>query len=84
MNVETGEIREFVNSDALQQAIRTGEWIKLDKMPDQRCKKCYGTGSLGKDVETHLYIPCRCVKKKGETDKVLDRIREAICQEAQP
>lgn len=87
MNVETGEIREFVSPDALQQALHTGSWIELDKMPDQKCKKCYGTGSLGRKVSTGMvggvttksmrYVPCRCVKKKTEIDKALDRIRES-------
>lgn len=66
MNVETGEIQEFESANKLQQAMRSGTWIAVDKMPDPNCRKCYGRGHLGKNLSTNLYVPCSCVKKEAD------------------
>ena len=62
MNVDTGEIRRFASHDMLQEAILTGNWIPLGKAPKPSCKKCYGRGHVGRNVDTGKYVPCSCVK----------------------
>ena len=68
MDTQTGEIREFESEDQYQQAMHTGTWIELAKMPDPNCKKCYGKGHRGRNTITNLYVPCRYVKKKKKND----------------
>lgn len=72
MDVETGEIKEFVSSDKLQMAMHNGSWIQVDKMPDPKCKKCYGMGHHGRNTVTNLYVPCRCVKRWNNADNKAD------------
>lgn len=62
MDVKTGEIREFDSASELQKALATGHWEQIDKLPDPKCKKCYGRGYTGYDTVRKRYNICRCVK----------------------
>lgn len=64
MDKETGQIKEFKNEEELLKAIASGEWVKLEKMPDPGCDHCYGRGHIGIDLNTGQYVPCRCVKNR--------------------
>jgi len=61
MNLETGEIREFATEEELQEAIKTGKWIKVRCRPNPKCETCKGKGYKGIDSESGLYIPCDCI-----------------------
>lgn len=60
MNEKTGEIREF---NTRKDAEAAGFTRPVKRLPDPKCKKkhCYGTGNIGRDPETGLYVPCDCV-----------------------
>jgi hypothetical protein len=37
--------------------------VPLLKYPPNKCKKCYGRGYNGRDIQTFAYTPCSCVLK---------------------
>lgn len=36
----------------------------LGSYPKASCKKCYGRGFIGRDIEKNQYVPCSCVKAR--------------------
>ena len=39
------------------------EWINKYNNKSDKCKKCYGRGYIAKDIDSGLYVPCKCVIK---------------------
>ena len=60
MNSYTGHIKEF---QSLEEAQRQGYAIEMKCGPDPKCKKCYGLGHVGKNIDTGQYEPCQCCRK---------------------
>ena len=63
MDVKTGDILTFDNDQDLKDAQKIRDMVELKGQPKKNCKKCYGVGHLGRDVNTHKFILCPCVKK---------------------
>lgn len=57
----TGEIIYFQEDEV---DTLTPFYVKLERLPDASCKKCYGRFHMGKNIKTDLYIPCTKCKKK--------------------
>jgi len=40
------------------------------KKPKKNCRRCYGRGLIGFDIDRHVFIPCSCaievIKTNGE------------------
>ena len=34
--------------------------IPLGNLPEKNCKRCYGRGHLGQNVDTGFHVPCPC------------------------
>lgn len=79
MDTTTGQIKTFKDAEELSKAIASGDWVKLDKMPNPKCTRCYGLGHTGRNLNTGKYVPCRCVKdKKQETKPILGETAPTI------
>jgi len=63
MNTESGETKQFGSVDDLQASAVSGNWGQSGVRPKVSCKKCYGRGHVGFNVDTHRYVICSCVKK---------------------
>jgi hypothetical protein len=53
--------------------------LPLTKKPNSSCKKCFGRGYIGRDIENLGYYPCNCVKKAidmAEMKKMLSNTLE--------
>jgi hypothetical protein len=61
MNVETGEIKRFKTPDEFQEAMATGNWVPVGRMPKASCKKCFGRGHIGANDQGR-YVACSCVR----------------------
>lgn len=74
MDVTTGEIKEFESEKELAEALLTGKWERLERMPNPNCNRCHGRGHLGFNVSRGQYVVCRCVKKreKKEVDHAVE------------
>ena len=46
--------------DDFEKQIEMGYIVPLARLPRRSCGKCFGRGHVGKNVQTRLYIPCRC------------------------
>jgi len=42
------------------------QWYYIGKLPKENCKKCYGTGLVGREITTNKYIPCKCIGGVGD------------------
>lgn len=62
MNTKTGEVRTFNKFDEFQEAMKTGNWVRVGRKPKASCSKCYGRGHVGRNVDTGKYMPCSCVR----------------------
>lgn len=36
--------------------------VPLKRLPDPKCRKCYGVGHRGKNLSTGKYVPCNCTQ----------------------
>ncbi len=36
--------------------------VPLSRLPDPKCRKCYGVGHRGKNLTTGKYVPCCCTQ----------------------
>lgn len=61
MDERTGEIGQFESDEKARQA---GYDIPLGRAPRRNCKRCYGRGHLGRNVDTGKYLPCPCTKPR--------------------
>ncbi len=51
----------IVSSDDMLKAMQAQGKIPVKRMPNPKCKRCYGVGNLGRNVETNKYVACPCV-----------------------
>lgn len=52
------------------------QWYYIGKVPKSGCKRCYGTGLVGRNLVTKKFVSCRCIKGVGkmvEKPKVMPR-----------
>jgi hypothetical protein len=73
LNPETGTIREYDPEELIQAKHRRQQrglrpLIELEQLPDPDCKKCFGKGWTGRDVDTNDVIPCKCVLSKTKLE----------------
>jgi hypothetical protein len=73
MDPKTGEIREYDPQELMQIKHNRKKrglkpLIELEKLPDPKCKKCYGKGWTGRDKDTGDVVPCRCVLSETELE----------------
>lgn len=66
VDTRTGKIYEIDSiqrEEELRKKLREegGDLVLLDKMPDEKCKRCGGTGSR-RTMFSRRYTPCRCTK----------------------
>lgn len=38
------------------------KYAPLERLPNKKCKKCYGVGHRGRDVLTNKFVPCSCTQ----------------------
>lgn len=59
MDITTGKIRELKNDEEPVEYE-----VELARLPDPKCRRCYGLGHLGRNLITKMFIICKCVKKR--------------------
>jgi len=69
MNVSNGSQRRYLRKVEAQKHNTSYVRTSLDSNKfewDRHCKKCYGTGILGKKLENNISVPllCKCVEVK--------------------
>ena len=50
--------------------------VELLKIAKPNCKKCHGTGYIGKNIETGKYVICQCAFKKLQQHKIDKLVEE--------
>jgi hypothetical protein len=59
-NIFSGQYLEILEEDVKN--LYNGQ-IPLKTKPNYSCKKCYGKGHLGRDLNNFTYQLCSCVRK---------------------
>lgn len=47
---------------AVDMAIKTGQWDRVERLPDPECSRCSGRGQVGRDRYLGGFIACGCVQ----------------------
>lgn len=55
---------EAERKEAIEKFTKSINDTKLEANPN--CKKCYGRGFMGRDINTNLMKICRCLKRRKE------------------
>ncbi len=76
MDLWTGKIYDFQEEDQKEKFAKLarslaggareciqGRLIELEHKPRPGCSRCHGRGYTARNLETGLYIPCKCVGK---------------------
>ena len=53
---------QSMTPEQFMEAFMPGQ-VPLERLPDKRCKKCYGRGHRGRNAETGKFVPCSCTKR---------------------
>lgn len=59
MNPDTGEISIVEEQES--PVVQPDFYFGIEKLPNPKCKKCFGRGYIGRDILTDHVIPCKCV-----------------------
>ena len=59
-NIEVGR-----DTNEIEKAVVTGDWVRLSELAKKDCKKCYGRGYIGTDEQGNK-VPCSCVLKRRQ------------------
>jgi len=58
-------MNDHTSSDGVQTALQ-----EMRQNAKKNCKRCYGRGYLGRDTITGVYVPCNCVIRNIQKEKV--------------
>lgn len=71
MDTRTGQIYEAESAAVLAKKLgcKEGDIAMLDKLPDNGCRKCHGTGKRRAGMFSRRFKPCRCTKAGWAKDR---------------
>jgi hypothetical protein len=76
MDTRTGEFHELKPGETLEElAKRLGTLrqalVEVKRLPDGRCAKCGGRGSIPAGLNSKRWKPCKCVQRQNDVTRRL-------------
>lgn len=69
MDTRTGKIYELNKGEDVAKLAKKlgadeGDFVRLDKAPDETCRFCHGTGRKRAGIFSRRFKPCRCTRRR--------------------